>query len=328
MPLEIVPPGTNIDFIGKWKIAVSISLALILISLAAIPIRGIRLGLDFAGGTEMLVQFGKDVDAQEGPIRNVLEQVGVRDASVVRYGLEKPGAFLIRFRDEGKAGDKREIVDKLQQALAQQVGPVDVERADFVGPRVGAELRRDGLLAIGVACLLILIYIAFRFAATFAPGAVIALIHDVVVTSGVFVVMGREFDLTVLAALLAILGYSLNDTIIVYDRIRENLALHTKVDLEEVLNRSVNQTLSRTLLTSGTTLLAVLALLVVGGPVIQPFALAMTIGIFVGTYSSVYIAAPTLLILERRYGRRLQRSAAARPAPPKPAPKPGRTARV
>ena len=319
MPLEIVPPGTHIDFIGKWKIAVSVSLALIVVSLLAIPLRGIRLGLDFAGGTEMLVQFGKDVDAQEGPIRRVLDGVGIREASVVRYGLEKEGAFLIRFRDEGKAGDKREIVDKVRDALAQQVGPLDVERADFVGPRVGAELRRDGLLAIGVACLLILIYISFRFAATFAPGAVIALVHDVVITSGVFVVMGREFDLTVLAALLAILGYSLNDTIIVYDRIRENLALHTKVDLEEVLNRSVNQTLSRTLLTSATTLLAVLALLAVGGPVIQPFALAMTIGIFVGTYSSVYIAAPTLLILERRYGRRVKGGAAA---------KPGRTARA
>jgi len=319
VPLEIVPPGTHIDFIGKWKLAVSISLALIVVSLLAIPLRGVRLGLDFAGGTEMLVQFGEGVKAEEGPIRHVLGQVGIHEPSVVRYGLEKPGAYLIRFRDEGKAGDKREIVDKIHDALAQQVGPLEVERADFVGPRVGAELRRDGLLAIGVACLLILVYIAFRFAATFAPGAVIALIHDVVITAGVFVVMGREFDLTVLAALLAILGYSLNDTIIVYDRIRENLALHTKVDLEEVLNRSVNQTLSRTLLTSGTTLLAVLALLLVGGPVIQPFALAMTIGIFVGTYSSVYIAAPTLLILERRYGRRTQRGAAQ---------KPGRTARA
>jgi preprotein translocase subunit SecF len=328
VPLEIVPPGTHIDFIGKWKIAVSISIALIVISLVAIPIRGIRLGLDFAGGTEMLVQFHEGVDAQEGPIRRVLDQLGIPDPSVVRYGVEKQGDFLLRFREREKAGDKREVVDKIQQALAQQLGPVDVERADYVGPRVGAELRRDGLLAIGVACLLILIYIAFRFAATFAPGAVIALFHDVVITSGVFVLMGREFDLTVLAALLAILGYSLNDTIIVYDRIRENLALHTKVDLEEVLNRSVNQTLSRTLLTSGTTLLAVLALLVVGGPVIQPFALAMTIGIFVGTYSSVYIAAPTLLLLERRYGRRAHRGAAAKPAPQKPAPKSGRTARV
>jgi len=174
---------------------------------------------------------------------------------------------------------------------------------DFVGPRVGKELRRDGLLAVGVSCIFILIYIAFRFSTRFAPGAVIALFHDIVITAGVFVLLGREFDLTVLAALLAILGYSLNDTIIVYDRIRENMAIHTKHELAALLNLSVNQTLSRTLLTSGATMLAVLALLILGGEVIRPFAMAMVIGIFVGTYSSIYIAAPTLLVLEERFGK-------------------------
>jgi len=162
------------------------------------------------------------------------------------------------------------------------------------------ELRRDGLYAMGIASLLILAYIAFRFSTRFAPGAVLALVHDVSVTAGVFVIFGMEFDLRVLAALLAILGYSLNDTIIIYDRIRENMELRTKHDLVEVLNQSVNQTLARTILTSGTTMVAVMALLLVGGEVIRPFAIAMAIGIVVGTYSSIFIAAPTLLFLETR----------------------------
>ena len=174
-----------------------------------------------------------------------------------------------------------------------------MERVEFVGPKVGEDLRSNGLRAIGISCLLVLIYIAFRFTPRFAPGAIVALLHDVVVTSAVWIVFQLEFDLRVLAALLAVLGYSLNDTIVVYDRIRENLALHTKSDLVDVLNRSVNETLSRTLLTGVTSLVAVLALLLFGGEVVRPFALAMLIGIVVGTYSSVYIASPTLLWLER-----------------------------
>jgi preprotein translocase SecF subunit len=173
-----------------------------------------------------------------------------------------------------------------------------------VGPRVGAELRRDGLLAIFWASFFMMIYIGFRFSLRFAPGAVVALVHDVGVTAGIFVILGLEFDLRVLAALLAILGYSLNDTIIIYDRIRENMELRTKHDLPEVLNLSVNQTLSRTVLTSGTTMAALLALLFLGGEVIRPFALAMTIGVVVGTYSSIFIAAPILLLLENWSNRR------------------------
>ena len=182
------------------------------------------------------------------------------------------------------------------------MGPHVVQRVEFVGPRVGGELRRDGRNALIIACLLILVYVAFRFSARFAPGAVVALVHDIGITAGLFVILGLEFDLRVLAALLAILGYSLNDTIIIYDRIRENMELRTKHDLVDVLNRSVNQTLSRTVLTSGTTVAAVLALLFLGGEVLRPFAIAMVIGIVVGTYSSVFIAAPTLLWLENRFG--------------------------
>ena len=202
----------------------------------------------------------------------------------------------------GEITAKTDRIIQLEAALAERVGALEVTRVEFVGPKVGAELRNDGIKAIAIACLLILIYIAFRFTPRYAPGAVVALVHDVLVTSAVWIVFGLEFDLRVLAALLAVLGYSLNDTIIVYDRIRENMELRTKVDLADVLNRSVNQTLSRTILTSGTTLVAVLALLFLGGETIFPFALAMAIGIAVGTYSSIFIAAPILLWLENRYG--------------------------
>ena len=302
MPMEIIRSDTSIDFIGKWKLCVAISVAVILVSLLAIPVRGIRLGLDFAGGHEIQVKFTEKLPDDEGVVRKIVSDLGVSEPTVVRFGETDNAEFLIRFR--GQDGQQGQVADQLKAALTQGVGPVDLERVGFVGPRVGAELQSAGLKAVGISCLLILIYIGFRFSPRFAPGAVIALIHDIVITSGVFVILGYEFDLTVLAALLAILGYSLNDTIIVYDRIRENMALHTKHDLADVLNRSVNQTLSRTLLTSGATMLAVLALLVAGGPIIRPFALAMVIGIVVGTYSSIYIASPTLLVLERRWGAR------------------------
>lgn len=302
MPLEIVPPGTSIDFIGKWKICVAISLAVILISLLAIPVRGLRMGLDFAGGMEIQTKFAPEVKVEEGVIRNTVTATGMPEVSVVRYGESDESSYLIRFRAES-AGAQGELVDQIRDALATNVGPVEIERVEFVGPRVGQDLQRSGIKALVYSSLAILIFIAFRFSPRYAPGAVVALVHDIVVTSGVFVLLGREFDLTVLAALLAILGYSLNDTIIVYDRIRENLASHTKQDLVSVLNLSVNQTLSRTILTSGTTFLAVLALLILGGEVIRPFALAMVIGIVVGTYSSIYIAAPMLLWLERRFGK-------------------------
>jgi preprotein translocase subunit SecF len=334
--LQIVPAGTKIDFIGKRKITAVISCAVLGAAILAIPIQGVRYGIDFAGGTEIQVLFAPDSTAEEGAIRAVAAVCGVADASVVRYGESDTVEFLIRFglRGEGDpapaiagadcplsdldrerladaasagggggdVGEKGELVDRLAFALGNAVGPLTVQRVEYVGPRVGAELRRDSLYAMSIAALLILAYIAFRFSARFAPGAILALFHDVGITAGLFVIFGLEFDLRVLAALLAILGYSLNDTIIIYDRIRENMELRTKHDLVEVLNLSVNQTLGRTILTSGTTLAAVLSLLIFGGEVIRPFAIAMVIGVFVGTYSSTFIAAPALLYLETRFG--------------------------
>lgn len=308
MPFQIIPPGTRFDFIGKWRIALAASLAVVLLGAIAAATQGIRWGLDFAGGAEAHLRF-TDSDSSEGAIREVLSGLDLESPSVVRYG-ESGREFLIKFRGERARAEaaanavvsaETDRVLALQRALSEQIGPLEVIRTEYVGPRVGAELREDGLNAILLACLLILIYIAFRFSMRFAPGAVIALVHDVLITCSLWLLLGLEFDLRVLAALLAIIGYSLNDTIIVYDRIRENLEMRTGAELPEVLNRSVNQTLARTVLTSLTTLLALLALLTLGGEVVRPFAMAMAMGVVVGTYSSVYIAAPTLMWLESRF---------------------------
>jgi len=322
MPFQIIPPGTRFDFIGKWRIALAASLSVVLLGAIAAATLGIRWGLDFAGGAEAHLRF-TDSDSSEGAIREVLSGLDLESPSVVRYG-EGAREFLIKFRGEraraaegeaeaGAAAEAAAVVSAetdrvlaLQRALSEQIGPLEVIRTEYVGPRVGAELREDGLNAILLACLLILIYIAFRFSMRFAPGAVIALVHDVLITCSLWLLLGLEFDLRVLAALLAIIGYSLNDTIIVYDRIRENLEMRTGAELPEVLNRSVNQTLSRTVLTSITTLLALLSLLLLGGEVVRPFALAMAMGVVVGTYSSVYIAAPTLMWLESRFRARAE----------------------
>ena len=330
MPFELIPPDTKIDFIGKRYVCFVVSVLVILAGVIAIPVRGIRLGIDFAGGTEVQVRFAEGVPVEEGAIRKVVDDCGVVDASVVRFGELGATDYLIRFRagaaseaapESGScplsaenlkqlaaeslaaagAGDGSNAqVERVKLALANSIGALEVQRVEFVGARVGSDLRRAALYSLGLSSLLILIYIGFRFSTRFAPGAVIALFHDMAITAGIFVIAGWQFDLTVLAALLTIMGYSLNDTIIIYDRIRENMQLHTKFDLGEVLNRSVNQTLSRTALTGGTTFLSCLALLFLGGPVVRPFAIAMSIGIVVGTFSSIYVAAPILLYLERR----------------------------
>jgi preprotein translocase subunit SecF len=307
VPFELVRPGTNIDFIGKRKLCAALSIGLIAASLIAIPVRGLRLGIDFAGGNEVQVKFDDGVAADEGRIRQILTgDVGLQEPSVVRFGEASENEFLIRFRSEGESIEAgtgvKDIVVELEEALREGIGPLTEQRVEFVGPRVGAELTTNGLLSLFWASLAILIYVTFRFSARFAPGAVVAVIHDLLITGGIFVMLGLEFDLRILAAMLAILGYSLNDTIIIYDRIRENMELRTKSDLEQVLNQSVNQTLSRTVLTSGTTIVALLSLYILGGEVIRPFAFAMLIGVVIGTYSSIYIAAPLLLLLENRAG--------------------------
>ncbi|MAG30786.1 MAG: protein translocase subunit SecF [Deltaproteobacteria bacterium] len=316
MPFEIVPAGTTINFLGRRKICLVLSLLLIALGIAAGFARGgIPMGIDFAGGTEIQLRFDEGVGVDESRIRGVAKGAGFLDATVVRLGETAANEFMIKYKDEREAGAavpaggqeadglvSNTRVIQLENALREAIGGFTEQRVEYVGPRVGEELREDGTNALLLSAVMIMIYIAFRFSSRYAPGAVVAVIHDLAITGGLLVILGVEFDLRILAAMLAILGYSLNDTIIIYDRIRENLELHTKVDLEEVLNTSVNQTLSRTVLTSITTLLALLSLYVLGGEVIQPFAQAMLIGVLVGTYSSIFIASPLLLFLEQRYG--------------------------
>jgi preprotein translocase subunit SecF len=300
---EIIRPDTHYDFIGKWKYCVAGSLAIILVGFAAIPILGIRWGIDFAGGTEIQVHFAEGAQTDEAKIRDVVQSAGVGEPSVVRYGdVDASPEFLIRFQSgsEAQGAEQNKIVDDIQKALAEKVGPLTVDRVEYVGPKVGAELRTAGTKSMLIAFALILVYVGLRFSAQFAPGGVIALIHDVLVTSSIWLLLGQQFDLQVLAALLAIIGYSINDTIVIFDRIREVMGIHTSQDLPAVINQAVNETLSRTILTSGATLLAVIALLVFGGEVIFPFAATMAIGIVVGSYSTVYIASPIMLILSGR----------------------------
>ena len=308
MPYEIVKPGTKIDFIGKRRLCAMLSAGLIIASLIATQVNGIKLGIDFEGGTEVQLTFEPQVDVTEGPIREIVSAIeGIDDPSVIRYGDPVDNEFLVKFQGSVKTGDASagaDMVTEIQRAVIAGIGPLrggKVSRVEFVGPKVGPELRNDGLSSLFYASLVVLAYIAFRFSSRFAPGAILAVLHDLTVTAGIFVMLGLEFDLRILAAMLAILGYSLNDTIIIYDRIRENLELHTKHDLVEVLNLSVNQTLSRTILTSATTLLALGSLYFLGGEIIRPFAFAMVMGVLVGTYSSIFIASPTLLLLEGRF---------------------------
>jgi preprotein translocase subunit SecF len=328
VPMEIVPHDLNIDFIGRRRLWIGISILLIALGLAAVVLEGMPVGVDFAGGTEFQLRFDEGIEVDEGRLRQVAQGEGFLDAEVIRFGEADASEFLIKFKAEpedelaaaggetdGLAANTR--VARLQQAIRESIGSFVEQRVEYVGPKVGADLRRDGANAMLMSAIAILIYIAFRFSARYAPGAVVALVHDVLITSGILVLVNQvglrvEFDLQILAALLAIVGYSLNDTIIIYDRIRENLALHPSDELEHVLNMSVNQTMSRTILTAGTTLIAVLALLIFGGNVIFSFSFTMLIGIVVGTYSSVFIAAPILLYLEQRYGDKKTRPGAAR----------------
>jgi preprotein translocase subunit SecF len=313
VPFQLIKPDTNIDFLGQAKYVIALSTAIVLAGIGAMLLRDppVRLGVDFTGGVELQLRFAPESAVDETRIRDVLAGFDLAGSDVVQLGEASEKVYLLRFQ-RASVGEKNELVDQLRDAFTAQLGGVEVERVEFVGPKVGEDLRRNGLVSLGIASLLLLIYIGFRFTPVFAPGAIVAQIHDVLVTSALLVIFGSEFDLTVLGALLAILGYSINDKIVVYDRIRENLGLHTSQDFPRMVNDSLNQTLSRTILTGGTAIFASFALYIWGGPVIATFGLAMGLGIIVGTYSTLYIAAPILLVLQKRYGKQMATTAARR----------------
>ena len=279
----------SIDFMAGRRIAGLASIVLVLASVALLFINGLSFGLDFTGGSLVELEFGSEPNLQA--VREVLMAAGFPDAVVQAFGA--PTDVVVRLAQDNapKAGD--EVVAALQQAGYS----LELLRSEFVGSAVGEELREQGGLGLLLALGIVMLYVAFRFQFKFSVGAVVALIHDVLIVLGMFALFGLDFDLTVLAAVLAVIGYSLNDSIVVADRIRENFRIIRTDDPLKVMNTSINQTLSRTLATSATTLLVLLALLFLGGEMIHHFALALTIGVAVGTYSSIYVATNTLLAL-------------------------------
>ncbi|MCD6152820.1 MAG: protein translocase subunit SecF [Syntrophobacterales bacterium] len=292
--MEFIKPGTNFDFVGRMKIAFSISLALIIISILSLIIHGgPNLGIDFAGGTLVQIKFQEPTTVND--IRDTLKTINLGNSTIQRFGYRNNNEFLIK--TEKSSSGLKGLSDKIGGALAG-VYPkemFEIRRVEVVGPKVGKDLREKGILAMLIAMIGILIYITWRFEFRYAIGSIIALIHDVIITVGIFSLLDKEFTLPIIAALLTIIGYSLNDTIVVYDRIRENSKSIKRQELEQIVNSSINQTLSRTILTSGTTLLVVGALFFLGGAVIHDFAFALLVGVVVGTYSSVFIASPIVL---------------------------------
>ena len=282
---------TNIDFISKQKLTGLLSIVLIIAGIASLIMKGgPLLSIDFTGGTVAQIKFEKPVEL--GQLRNTLSDYGFKGAEIVEFG--SPDEILIKTQFTGSSS---EISEKLTLALGKTF---ILRRVESVGPKIGKELQSDALKAIGLALLLILIYITFRFDRYYALGSVMALIHDVLITLGVFSLLDYEINLSIIAAFLTIVGYSLNDTIVVFDRIRENIPKFMKKTLNDVVNISLNETLNRTVITSLTTMMVVVILFIWGGKVINLFAFALIVGIFIGTYSSLFVASPVMVYFEKR----------------------------
>ncbi len=293
-PLRIVPAGLTLNFLGKRRFAYVVSALLLLGSLGALTVQGLNFGIDFRGG--ILIEVRTDGPAEIGAMRSTLGGLGLGEVTLQEFG--EPTDVLIRIqRQEGEEEEQAAAIEAVQAALGEGI---DYRRVEFVGPTVGQELIEAGTLAVLLAMGGILIYIWFRFEWQFGLCAVIALLHDVLSTIGLFALIQHEFNLATVAALLTIAGYSINDTVVVFDRVRENLRRYRRATLIEVLNRSLNETLSRTLMTSLTTLLALVALYFFGGAVIRDFAFALIWGVVIGTYSSIFVAVPLLLSLNLR----------------------------
>ena len=284
---------TNINFIGNRNKALIFSGVLMLISIGSLAVRGLQMGIDFTGGT--LIEIGYQKPADLTVLRKTLDEAGFGDATVQNFGTAKDVLIRLKLHEGVSSADlSSKVLEAINKTTAE---PASVRRVEFVGPQVGDDLAEDGFLALLYSTIGILIYIAWRFEWKFSTGAVIATIHDVVVTLGFFSILGLEFDLTVLAAVLALIGYSLNDTIVVYDRIRENFRLMRNKSTEEIMNISVNVTLSRTIMTSLTVILVLVSLFFLGGEIIHNFSIVLLFGVFFGTYSSIFIASPMALIL-------------------------------
>lgn len=291
---HMLPDSLKIDFLSIRRLTTMLSLAFVILSIVSLLTQGLKPGIDFTGGTLVELAYEQAVDLDE--IRQALSKEGFEGAVVQHFGSSRE--VMIRLLPTEQTANSSELSNHIMRAINSHVSQKgELRRVEFVGPQVGEELTEDGGLAMLIALFCILIYVTFRFEYRLALGAVTALAHDVIITLGMFSVFQVEFDLTVLAALLAVIGYSLNDTIVVFDRVRENFRLLRKGTPTDIINISLNQTLSRTLMTSGTTLLVLVALFIFGGEIIHYFALALIFGIVVGTYSSIYVASPVALSL-------------------------------
>ncbi len=291
--LRLVPTHTNFDFIGKRIMFVGLSVFMIMATAVLLALKGLNYGIDFSGGT--LVQLQLQQPTEISKMRDALSEAGFSPV-IQEYG--SPTEVLVRLPAKETEGMNDTIAQQISNAVATVSGSAEVRRVEFVGPQIGEELKEKGLLATVVSLIAILVYVSARFELRFAVGAIAALAHDVIITVGVFSLTQKEISLPVLAAILTIIGYSLNDTIVVFDRIRETMQKYKKLAFAEILNLSVNSMLSRTLMTSLTTLVVLAMLFMFGGEVIHDFAFALLFGVIVGTYSSIFVAAPVVMWLE------------------------------
>jgi preprotein translocase subunit SecF len=298
MVMELIKPGSKIPFTSYRKIAVILSTIVNLAVLVMLFTKGANLGVDFAGGTVVQLKFQQPVSIPD--VRRALESVNLGGSEIQDFGREGDNEYLIRL--EKTSVEIGALGEQIKKALADQFGAdkFEIRRIEFVGPKIGEDLRRRGVMSVIVATIMMGVYIWLRFQFRFGIGAVIALIHDVLVTVGALMLANYEFDLTIIAALLTIVGFSVNDTVVICDRIRENMRKIKRETLEAIVNTSINETLSRTILTTGTALMVLFALYLLGGAVIRPFAFALIVGFISGVYSTIFIASPVILFWEKR----------------------------
>ena len=287
----------NINFINYFKRFNILSFLLMLISLVLISFKGLNYGIDFKGGTLIEIRLdNKSINTSN--IRDSLKTINLGDVNVKNFGQE--GDFLIKI--EKKLKNNQTLINEIKSVLDQNLNEeVNYRRIESVGPKVSAELLKSGVISIGLALLMMLLYIWFRFEWQFSLGSIVALFHDVLITLGIFSLLSIEINLSIVAAVLTIVGYSMNDTVVIYDRIRENLSKYNKLEINQISNLSVNETLSRTLITSITTLLALFSIFIMGGEILKGFSFAMILGVLIGTYSSIFVASPILKYLKVTY---------------------------
>ena len=286
----------NINFVSKFKKANIFSLIIFILSVIFILFKGLNYGIDFKGGT--LIELRTDTSVNASAIRDSLKSMNLGDINVKKFGKE--GDYLIKV--EQKNSNNSNLIPEIKKTLADNLNAdVDFRRVENVGPKVSSELLESSIIAISLALAAMLFYIWIRFEWQFSIGSIIALFHDVTITLGIFSVLSLEINLSIIAAVLTIVGYSMNDTVVIYDRIRENLLKYTKISISDVSNLSINETLSRTIITSVTTLLALISIYILGGEILRGFSFAMILGVIIGTYSSMFVASPILKFLKVSY---------------------------